>query len=243
MSLHRDALAAALAATLIGAGAAAARPVPPDASDVIDAYLQARGGKAALEGLAAIERSGSITAEIGQGRLQSGTYHTCIRYPDRIAIEIDAGPWQLAQALRKDGAVECERGFRNCRPASAETAKELADTARNANKDLLDNETAWRKATVSAANGDTAWRLTLLSPAVRWAEFDRATGHLRWMGRGDRARRFGQWRTIEGVAIPFRLEDYGVEGADRAWADTVQLSDVRITHVPSTWCTERFGTD
>lgn len=231
-------IAIALAATL--SSTAGARPASPSASKIVDAYLQARGGKAALEDIAVIERSGWITADIGQGRLQSGTYHTCIRYPDRIAIEIDAGPWQLAQALHKDGAVECERAFRNCRPASAETAKELADTARNANKDLLDNEAAWRAAKVSSA-GSAAWRLTLNAPAARWAEFDQATGHLRWMGRG--ARRFGQWRTIEGVAIPFRIEDYGVEGADRAWADTVQLTEVRITQTPSSWCTERFGAD
>lgn len=188
--------------------------------------------------------SPSSSARAGSQPTSARTaYHTCIRYPDRIAIEIDAGPWQPAQALREDGAVECERGFRNCRPASAETAKDLADTARTANKDLLDNEAAWRAAKVSSAPGGTAWRLTLNAPAAHWAEFDHATGHLHWMGRGDRTRRFGQWRTIEGVAIPFRLKDYGVEGADRAWADTVQLSEVRITQTPSSWCTERFGAD
>jgi hypothetical protein len=213
----------------------------PTADAIFDAYLRARGGEKALMGLAAIERIGWISADTGEHGLQAGTYHTCIRYPDRIAIEIDAGAWHLAQALRADGAVECARGFQACRPASKDIARELLDTARHANKDLIAKAAAWRAAAVTSSVDGTAWRLTLPGADGNWVEFDRANGHLRWLGRGARTRRLGQWRMIESVSIPFRLEDYVAEGSDRAWADTVQLREVLITVKPSSWCTERFG--
>jgi len=216
----------------------AADLTPPTAEAIFDAYLRARGGEDALNSLGAIERIGWISTFMDDGGLQAGTYHTCIRYPDRIAIEIDAGAFQLAQALRTDGAVECSRGFAACRLASREVATQLIDTARHANKDLLDKKDLWRAAAVTPSANGAAWRL---ATARAWAEFDRTDGHLRWLGRDRRARRLGQWRTVEGVTIPFRLEDYGVEGNDRSWSNTVQLKEVHITAKPSAWCTERFG--
>lgn len=127
----------------------AADVTPPTAEAIFDAYLRARGGEDALNSLGAIERIGWISTFMGDGGLQAGTYHTCIRYPDRIAIEIDAGAFQLAQAVRADGAVECSRGFAACRPASKEVANQLIDTARHANKDLLDKKDLWRAAAVT----------------------------------------------------------------------------------------------
>ena len=214
---------------------------PPTADAIFDNYVRARGGEDALTHLTAIERIGWISSDTGEGGLAAGPYHTCIRYPDRIAIEIDTGVWHLAQALRADGAVECDRGYQACRAASKDAARELIDTARHANKDLLEKAAAWRVAPVTPSPDGTAWRLTLPDAAGNWAEFDRAGGHLRWLGRGKSARRFGDWRTVEGVTIPFRLEDYAIEGDERAWRNTVQLKEVLISAAPSSWCTERFG--
>jgi hypothetical protein len=176
-------------------------------------------------------------------RYATGPYHTCIRYPDRIAIEIDAGAWQLAQVLKRTGAFECDRGYVACKPASSDLANELADTARFANKDYLEEAEKWRRAIVSLSGDGTAWRLTLAVGKGRWAEFDRAGGHLRWSGNSRRARRYGDWCVVEGISIPVRLEDYQIEQADRAWRSTVQLNEVRISDKPSAWCTERFGQD
>lgn len=217
--------------------------VTPSAAAVFDQYVRSRGGQSALERLPAIERIGSIVAEIGLGRYATGPYHTCIRYPDRIAIEIDAGVWQLAQTLKRDGAFECEHGYAACKPAAPDLAKQLADTARFANKDFLEEAGKWRNANVSLSGDGTAWRLTLADGKGRWAEFDRAEGQLRWEGSARRARRYGDWRVTDGISIPFRLEDYQIEHFDRAWRSTVQLSEVRISDKPSAWCIERFGQD
>jgi hypothetical protein len=228
-------------AGLFAGTAAGAAAEMPTATAVFDTYLKSRGGEKALARIAAIERIGWIATDAGDAGLLSGTYQTCIRYPDRLAIEIDAGKWRLAQTLRVDGPFECDQGFKNCRRASDNVAKELVDTARHANKDFLSNANAWRVAKVTTAGDGKSWQLTLANGD--WAEFDQADGSLRWIGKGDRARRLSEWRMIKGVSIPFRLEDYRIEGVDRTWQNTVHLKDVRITAQPSSWCTERFGTD
>jgi hypothetical protein len=186
-----------------------------------------------------VERIGWISVHAGPQGLLAGSYHTCLRYPDRVAIEIDAGAWQLAQALRADGAFECAKGFQNCNPASAEVADELRDTALHANKDLLDKSEEWRAASVQSSIDGRAWRLVL--PSSSWAEFDRVSGHLRGLGKGDRQRHLHQWQTVGDVTLPLRLEDY--LGDDLVWANTVQLKEVTITDTPSQWCTDRFGSD
>jgi hypothetical protein len=79
----------------------------PTAQEVHDRYVASRGGSQALNAMAAVERMGWISVSGGSDGLLAGAYHTCIRYPDRVAIEIDAGPWQVAEALRAAEAVEC----------------------------------------------------------------------------------------------------------------------------------------
>lgn len=235
--------ALAIALSVSGSSATSAGDARPSADAVFEAYLRARGGEAALQGLVTIERIGWIATDLGSPGFAAGSYHTCIRYPDRIAMEIDAGSWQLAQALRADGAVECEHGFRACRRASETVARDLVETARHANKDLLDKSALWREAPVTPSADGTAWRLRLNDEKGNWAEFSRVSGHLTWQGRMKRARRYGEWRVVERVSIPFRLEDYTDGDDGRAWRNTVQLKEVVISPQPSSWCTERFGTD
>ncbi|MGE3931561.1 MAG: hypothetical protein AB7G05_15520 [Hyphomonadaceae bacterium] len=221
--------------------ASAARPeaerAPPSAEAVFDRYLAHRG-----EGLAAlrvIERIGWISVATGEAGLLAGTYHTCLRYPDRVAVEVSAGPWNVTQALRADGPVACEPGFADCRPASQEVAAELLDTAQHANKDLLHTQAEWRAATVSLSQDGRAWRLS--RDGGRWAEFDLEDGHLRALGAPGQWRRLGRWRSAGGVTFPHRLEDYA-EG-DNEWRNTVELREIRVSETPSAWCVERFGAD
>lgn len=215
----------------------------PGASDIYDAYLRARGGEAALTGLAVIEREGWISVSAGEAGLLAGSYHTCLHYPDRVAIEIDAGPWRVAQALRADGAVECGPGFRACRPASDDVANELRETAAHANKDLLDEASAWRAALVTPTVDGLAWRLRLAEDGARWAEFMRDGGQLRALGIGPRVRHLRQWQVVSGVSLPYRLEDYTAASGEVIWTNTVQLREARISTAPSQWCVERLGNE
>lgn len=224
---------------VMSADPVAAPEAMPSATSLIDRYLETRGGQAALDRLQVVERIGWISVDAGDGGLMAGSYHTCVRYPDRVAIEIDAAPWRVAQALRADAAYECAPGFTHCRHAGAEAVAELEETARFANKDLLDHIDAWRAGEVSASEDGRAWRITI--DAGRWAEFDRMTGHLHVIGVDDRWRRLGQWREVEGVTFPHRLEDYLRSGTGRPeWRNTVQLREIHVAHMPSAWCAERF---
>jgi|CXWL01.1.fsa_nt_gi hypothetical protein len=214
----------------------------PSASSIFERYLSGRGGQAAFDGLAVIERQGWISVDTGpETGLLAGAYHTCLRYPDRVAIEISAGPWQVAQALRAAGAVECDPGFAACRPATDAVRDELIDTASHANKDLLDRADAWRAATVTPSADGQAWRLSI--DGERWAEFARDDGRLRALGIGARWRRLGQWRAVEAMTFPRRLEDFALQHGESEWRNTVHLRDVRVSAAPSAWCTERFGAD
>ncbi|GAM97311.1 hypothetical protein U91I_00936 [alpha proteobacterium U9-1i] len=189
-----------------------------------------------------IEREGWISVDTGPNGLLAGSYHTCIRYPDRVTIEIDAGQWQVAQTLRGDGAFECEARFENCRVASDAVREELTSTASQANKDMLDRAAEWRAAAVSLSIDGRAWRLTLKDGW--WAEVARDDGRLRGLGVSERMRRLGQWRAISGMTFPHRLEDYLIQpNGDFEWRNTVHLRDIRVSETPSAWCTARFGAD
>lgn len=230
---------------LIAAGAfmascaSAPEPQPPNAATVFDHYVESRGGRAALDRLRVVERIGWISVDTGATGLMAGAYHTCLRYPDRVAIEIDTGQWRLAQALRADGPRECEPGFTNCHPASEELADELVHTAQTANKDLLEEAELWRSATVSSGANGATWRLTLQTGL--WAEFDAADGRLRALGTPTHWRRLGQWSESGGITFPHRLEDYTLSGGESDWRNTVHLAEVRVSDLPSPWCIERFG--
>lgn len=221
--------------------ASAAEHAPRPAPDaVFEAYLRVRGGQAALESMVVVERIGSIAVEAGGAGLLAGTYHTCLRYPDRVAIEIDAGPWQLAQALRAEGAVACRPGFTDCVAADQALSDELTATARDANKELLRDAHRWHKARVTPTSDGQGWRLTLTTDG-RWAEFDKHDGSLVAEGGRDHWRRYSRWRPTGQVRIAHRLEDYAATPSGPEWKNTVQLETVTVSDHPSAWCAARFG--
>ena len=230
-------------ALVLGVPACARIPVEPRpqlvSDEVFDRYMQARGGEAALAGMRVIERIGWIAVSAGKAGLLAGSYHTCLRYPDRVAIEIDAGPWQLAQTLRTGGTFECSAGFRECKPASGEIARELRDTALRANKELLSNKDAWRSARIAPGRDAQSIRLDTQTGHGKWAEFDKRNGHLIAEGDESHWRRFGQWRDVGGIHVAHRLEDYATPNGE--WRNTVQLQHVVLSAQPSAWCVARFG--
>jgi hypothetical protein len=207
-------------------------------------HLEARGGSAALQGLKVIERNGSLTVHGATPEIQ-GTYHTCVQYPDRVAVDVNAGPVQVHQVLGDFGALECDATFTTCSPAQESVAEELRKTARVANREELD-ESIPEGVTVEPilqATTEVGYRYRKDDRIVE-EEFSPETGLLRRRRNGERERLYGDWRSIGGkggmggVLLPMRIEDF----QDGKRTVTTALTSATHTDSPSEWCLKRFST-
>ena len=200
-------------------------------------HLEARGGRAALQGLKVIERIGSFTFHGASPEVQ-GTYHSCIRYPDRVAVDIDAGPVQVHHVLGDFGALECDATFKTCTRAQEAVVEELTAGARTANREELDESIPENAAVEPILEGDSqvGYRYKK-DDQVYEEEFSPDTGLLRRRKKGSRERRFADWRDVGGVLLPLRIEDY--ENGTKSF--TVVLASAKHTDTPSEWCLQRFA--
>lgn len=207
-------------------------------------HLEARGGSAALQGLKVIERNGSLTVHGATPEIK-GTYHTCVQYPDRVAVDVNAGPVQVHQVLGDFGALECDATFTACSPAQESVAEELRKTARVANREELD-ESIPEGVTVEPilqATTEVGYRYRKDDRIVE-EEFSPETGLLRRRRNGERERLYGDWRSIggkggmRGVLLPMRIEDF----QDGKRTVTTTLTSATHTDSPSEWCLKRFST-
>lgn len=218
-------------ASLVGC---AAEPSP---ENLLQRHIDARGGRAALEGLKVIERFGSFTFH-GIEPAAEGTYHTCIRYPDRVVIDIDAGPVQVHQVLVENGALECEKGFEACSRARPAVEEELEGTAREANREeLYGGAPAGAPVELLYENNVAiGYRYQKDDRSVE-VEFDPDTGLQRRRMVGSRERHYRNWEDAGGVLLPMLIEDF--ENGKRTV--TIELASARHTDTPSGWCSARFG--
>jgi len=205
-------------------------------------HLEARGGSSALQGLKVIERQGSLTFHGATPEIQ-GTYHTCVQYPDRVAVDVDAGPVQVHQVLGDFGALECDATFTVCSPAQESVAEELRKTARVANREELDETIPEGVAVEAILQGTTqvGYRYRKDDRIVA-EEFSPQTGLLQRRRNGKRERLYGDWRSIGGngaggLLLPMRIEDF----QDGKRTTTTLLTSATHTASPSEWCSKRFS--
>jgi hypothetical protein len=232
---------AALSALALGIASAFAAQV--DHHSLAQRHLEARGGRAGLQGLKVVERDGSLIVHGAKGEVQ-GTYHTCVRYPDRVAVEVSAGPVQVHQVLGDSGALECDATFTVCSPAEESVAEELKKTAQVANREELD-ESIPEGVTVEPILRDAhqvGYRYREGDRLIE-EEFSPETGLLRRRRNGARERLYGDWRWIGGtegkggVLLPMRIEDF----QDGKRSVTTVLTSATHTDSPSEWCSKRFS--
>lgn len=200
-------------------------------------HLDARGGRAALQGLKVVERIGSLTFHGATPEIQ-GTYHTCVQYPDRVAVDVDAGPVQVHQVLGDFGALECDATFTTCAPAKDDVAAELRKTGQVANREELE-ESIPKEAAIEPILEGTApvgYRYRKEDRIVE-EEFSPETGLLRRRRNGPKERRYGDWKDIGGVLLPMRIEDF----QDGKRSVTTVLTSATHTDRPSDWCLQRFS--
>lgn len=206
-------------------------------------HIEARGGISTLQGLKVIERIGSLTVHGATPEIQ-GTYHTCVQYPDRVAVDVNAGPVQVHQVLGDFGALECDATFTTCSPAQESVAEELRKTARVANREELDESIPEGVSVepILQATTQVGYRYRKDRRTVA-EEFSPETGLLRRRRNGERERFYSDWRSIGGkdgkgeVLLPMRIEDF----QDGKRSVTTVLTSATHTDSPSEWCSKRFS--
>lgn len=170
-------------------------------------HIDACGGRSALENLNTLERRGDIVFYLQEGNCQ-GSYYTRVAYPDKALIHIDAGNIQIHQGLVQGTAFHFDTSANNWIESGTETSVELAETARVANREILYEESQWRNGSIGA---DGEYILVCGKP-VRGQQtlyrFSRQSGLLVSKSRGDRMRRYGEWRNVQGMRFPFAIDDY-----------------------------------
>ncbi len=233
----------AVTLSLLALGLASAFAAQSGHHALAQRHIEARGGSSALQGLKVIERNGSLTVHGATPEIQ-GTYHTCVQYPDRVAVDVNAGPVQVHQVLGDFGALECDSTFTTCSPAQESVAEELRKTAQVANREELD-ESIPEGVTVEPilqATTQVGYRYRKDDRIVE-EEFSPETGLLRRRRNGERERLYGDWRSIGGkggmggVLLPMRIEDF--QGGKRSV--TTALTSATHTDSPSEWCLKRFS--
>jgi len=199
-------------------------------------HLEARGGVAALQAMKVIEREGTITFHADAAA--HGSYHTCIRYPDRVAIDIDAGPVQVHQVLGDHDALECTADFSRCRFAGPELKQELTLTAQQANREELDEHLpADGSVELIRKDGVVVGYRYGSGDHAKASQFAPDTGLKTVVISGNRERHYADWKDAGGVLFPMTIDDY--DAGEKAI--TVSLTRATLGDKPSDWCQSRFG--
>ncbi len=205
------------------------------AQEIVERYLEARGGRQALERLSAVERIGAVTVYYGDG-FEDGVYRTCVAYPDQGLVSIETDVLKVADMLRLDGAFSCEPGFYSCTDAHPRTARELEQTAREANRELLFEHKRWLEApTVTSRGEDVLVEAELPEGPVSYL-FSAATGLLQEKRKGQQRRVYADWRTVSGVLFPFVIEDH----FDGKRVLRISVADITVSDQLQGWCARKL---
>jgi hypothetical protein len=198
-------------------------------------HIEARGGRATLEGLKVVERIGTFTFH-GMSPAATGTYHTCVRYSDRAVIDIDAGPVQVHQVLGEHGPLQCDASFTSCTPATPDVITELQGTAQIANREELEKAPPTDARPITEGPVQVGYRYTKGDRVVE-EEYSPDTGLLRRIKSGSKERHYADYRDAGGVLIPMSIEDYH----DNTKMVSIALTSASHSQEASAWCKQRFA--
>jgi hypothetical protein len=201
---------------------------PSEVAALVDRYIAWRGGAAYL-GLASIHEKGRLEG--------SGLTGTVERYAGR-----DGSEWQrfVLGGFEGSSAVTTSGGWSENRGVVQEMAQASARDTRRQNRLELGSALEGQSGVTISAQPDESrdgrtWavlRVEFGGPDRYDAFLDRATGELLgWRITQNRVTRFhhlGDWRTIDGVRMPFLIEDL----FDNPASNTVQHDETVEVNVP-----------
>lgn len=203
--------------------------------ELLQRHISIRGGRSALDELRFIERFGQFRSPAAG---LSGSYHTCINYPEAVAISIDAGPLQMHQVLHNGRALVCENGFTACQTAPEEIRLQLTETARIANREELED---------TPPSGESVEWLDLGGGKVGFAYFkdgeprelgfDRESGLMSHKSIGEQTREYSDWRQTGPIMLPMVYEHY----QDGKHSTSIHLEWAQVMDQASPWCNLAFG--
>ncbi len=228
------AVAVACASACAGSSAGRGGPGDAEAAAVVERHLEAQGGRAALESLKVVERTGALEVFLGAGG-GAGVYRTCVVYPGAAVVSVDAGVVQVAEMIREDGAWMCSVDFGDCQVAHAQKADALATFAREDNRELIFEVDRWVSASVSRDPGGIEIRASTGTGGATY-RFEAEGGLLVERREGDRSRRYLDWRPVEGIAFPHVIEEYDGE----TLMTRLRLFEIVVSEHPSEWCQGRL---
>ena len=226
------------------------RETLPSAAEVLDRYIQALGGRAALEGVKSRVSRGTLLRMkvIGSGtpkaravnRGQEDPFEIVQQAPDRVTVTLGAPPQQVVQRLEGgSGTLQTPRGERPMTPeevarvaAQMDLRKELklrdrADKARVAGRETIDGKDV------------LAVRMTGDDGASQLFYFDAGTGLLRRqvvnrptvLGPDPEQTDFEDYRDVGGVKVPFVVKASYID--DNHLGTTRKTAEVRHNEAPS----------
>ena len=229
-------LAIALAGVMSTSSCSSVPANTPSLREALDTHIEKVGGREALQSLIVIEREGRFVLE-KDGQSYAGSYHTCVHYPHRVAIAIDAGPVQVHQVLGHNGALECGPGFSECQTANEHIAMDLVDTAKVANREQLYMVLPAAGEYDVVDSKDSVEFNYELHSILRGIEFYKGTGLIRSLRFNTKIRRLEDWRAVGSVMLPFSIIDRDGENEKVS----VSLSTVEATGRPTSWCEQAFA--
>lgn len=216
----------------------------PSAAEVLDRYIQALGGRTALENVKSRVSRGTLLRMrvVGSGtpkawavnRGQADPLEIVQQAPDRVTVTLGEPPQQVSQHL--DGASGTMKGPRGERPMTPEEVARLAEQTDLRNplklRDLADKMRVLRREPIDGKE-TVVLRIREDDGTTRTFWFDTATGLLRrrivnrptLLGPDPEQTDFEDYRDVGGAKVPFFVKTSYVD--DNHLGTTRKLAEVR----------------
>jgi hypothetical protein len=177
------------------------------ANKIIDRYKKAAGG-GAIKRIKSTEMSGTIRTSAGA----TGTFSLKTASPDRLRIDIEAGPLKVSECYNGKSAWRLDsRGLRTLLGQEAKRLRLEALIASGRLLDLSRNRILAQAPSKASVEGRDGVRVEVVKDDARlWLFFDAASGLLvkqeRDTSEGAQEIFYGDHRKVDGVMEPFSLK-------------------------------------
>ena len=230
--------------TTHGADHHAAREPLPSAAEVLDRYIQALGGRAALEGVKSRVSRGTLLRMkvVGSGtpkaravnRGQEDPFEIVQQAPDRVTVTVGPPSQQVMQRLEGgSGTLKTPRGERPMTPEEVARLAEQTDLRKELKlRDRADKARVVGRETIDGKDALVV-RMTGDDGASQLFYFDAGTGLLRRqvvnrptvLGPDPEQIDFEDYRDVGGVKVPFLIKASYID--DNHLGTTRKVAEVR----------------